>query len=186
MTLLLCGCASSVELACDDAECDASCKTDEYPSGVCDAQGCSCIPTFDGSEDDHAGDDDDTSQSDTDAGTGLAVLAEVSLPTAVGTGYDVLTWSGGEGLTISFTAEFVGTNGAEQAEKLRLTCRRDAWKDASSPPRWQLYYGKRVIPVVVESCDLEDTLFDKKLNAMKVTASVSLRKWRQYAIVTRA
>ena len=104
----------------------------------------------------------------------------------VGQDDPMLTWSGGDGLTISFTAEFVGTSGAEQAEKLRLTCRRDAWKNASSPPRWQLYYGNRVIPVVVENCDLEDSVFDKKLNAMKVTASVSLRKWRQYAIVTRA
>jgi hypothetical protein len=99
----------------------------------------------------------------------------------------MLTWSAGGGLTISFEAEFVGTKGIKQAERLQLATTSSNWVNEKgvvepSPPRWSLYKGGRIVPVIVDSVSLDEGVFKKNLEPGKILARVSLRKYVQYLV----
>ena len=102
-----------------------------------------------------------------------------STPVA-GTDDPILIWGGGEGKKYSFTVEMTSSE-ATHAERLWVAGQAEPWK-RDSPPVWKLVIGQKVVPVVIESLEFEESFFGKDLQPDLFTVTITMQKWREYKL----
>jgi hypothetical protein len=100
--------------------------------------------------------------------------------TVAGSDDPLLSWSGGEGKKYSFSVELTSEE-QKHLDKLWLAGQSEPWKKPA-PPVWKLVIGSKVIPVVLESLEYEEEMFDKRHTAAVTTAKITLQKWREYKL----